>query len=153
MPDVKILLNAGIWVGTGTASADRDISNRVTSIKWNETFEEHDVTCMGSVVRQRTIGLGESSIEVSVMQSYTTTDGGENIDDLVNTFRDISATGKSFLVRMRRANAVRSATNPEYSMQVQQKERTIFDGEVGTPQKNALTFISAGDISRFAVSS
>lgn len=153
MPNAIILTNAGIWVGTGSASADRDISNRVKSIAWSEEFEEHDVTTMGSTVRQRAIGLGESSIDCEVMQSYTTTDGGENIDNLVNEFRDLSATGKKFLVRVRRQNANRSATNPEYSMLCVMAQRTIFDGEVGDVLMNSLSFLSADDITRLASSS
>lgn len=153
MPEAKILTNALLAVGTGSASADRDLSNRVTSIKWTEEFEEHDVTVMGSTTRQRAIGLGESQVEAEVMQSYTTTDGGENIDNLVNELRDLSATGKRFLVRVRRVNSNKSATNPEYSMLCVMKDRTIMDGEVGDVQKNTLTFLSADELSRSAVSS
>lgn len=153
MPDTIILNNALVAVGTGSASADRDISNRLMSVKWNESFEEHDVTTMGSTVRKRAIGLGESSIECEVMQSYTTTDGGENIDSLVDTLRDRSATGGRFLVRVRKTNAGRTTTNPEYSMLCVMSERTIIDGEVGAPLKNSLTFLSADDLSRVVTSS
>lgn len=153
MPQSIVLTNAGIWVGTGSASADRDISNRTRSITWTEEFDEHDVTVMGSTTRVRAIGLGESNIDIEVMQSYTTTDGGENIDSLLDTLRDLSATGKAFLVRMRKTNAGKSSTNPEYSMLSVLSKRTIFDGEVGDVLMNPLTFLSAGDITRSAVSS
>ena len=153
MPQSIILTNALVAIGTGSASADRDLSNRVMSVKWDEKFEEHDVTTMGSTVRQRAIGLGESSIECEVMQSYTTTDGGENIDDLVNTLRDRSATGGRFLVRVRKTNAGRSTTNPEYSMLCVMSERTILDGKVGEVLNNKLTFLSADDLSRVVTSS
>lgn len=153
MPQTIVLNNAMVAVGTGSASADRDISNRLMSVGWKESFEEHDVTTMGSTTRQRAIGLGESSIECEVMQSYTTTDGGENIDSLVDTLRDRSATGGRFLVRVRKTNAGKSSTNPEYSMLCVMSERTIIDGEVGSPLKNSLTFLSADDLTRSAVSS
>lgn len=148
-----ITSNALIAVGTGTASADRDLSNRCKKMKWDETFEEHDVTVMGNTTRVRAIGLGESSVDVELLQSYTTTDGGENIDSLVNTLRDLSATGGSFLVRMRKTNAVRSSTNPEYSMLAVMSKRTIFDGQVGDVLMNPLTFLSAGDVTRVETSS
>lgn len=153
MPQSIILTNAGIWVGTGSASADRDLSNRTTNISWAEEFDEHDVTVMGSTTRLRAIGLGESSIDVEVLQSYTTTDGGENIDNVVNELRDLSATGKPFLVRIRKTNGPKSATNPEYSMLSVMSKRNIFDGSVGDVLMNSLTFLSAGDVSRSAVSS
>ena len=153
MPQTIILNNALVAVGTGSASADRDISNRLMSVKWQESFEEHDVTTMGSTTRQRAIGLGESSIDCEVMQSYTTTDGGENIDSLVDILRDRSATGGRFLVRVRKTNAGRSTTNPEYSMLCVMSERTIIDGEVGAALKNSLTFLSADDLSRVVTSS
>lgn len=153
MPKTIILTNALVAVGTGSASADRDISNRLRSISWSEEFDEHDVTVMGSTTRQRAIGLGESSIECEVMQSYTTTDGGENIDQIVDTLRDLSATGGRFLVRVRKTNGNKSATNPEYSMLCVMSQRTILDGEVGDPLMNTLTFLSADDVTRSAVSS
>lgn len=153
MGNAIILTNAMIAIGTGTASADRDISNRTRTISWNEEFDEHDVTVMGSTTRVRAIGLGESSIDVEVLQSYTTTDGGENIDSIVDTLRDVSATGGKFLVRVRKTNAGRSSTNPEYSMMAVMSKRNIFDGEVGDVLMNSLTFLSAGDIARVTTSS
>jgi hypothetical protein len=153
MGNAIILTNAGIWVGTGSASADRDISNRTRSISWTDEAEEHDVTVMGSTTRVRAIGLSESSIDIEVLQSYTTTDGGENIDSLLATLVDISATGGKFLVRMRKTNAGKSSTNPEYSMLSVISKRTIFDGEVGDVLMNPITFLSAGDVTRSAVSS
>lgn len=153
MPQSIILTNAGVWVGTGSASADRDISNRTRNISWTEEFDEHDVTVMGSTTRLRAIGLGESNIDIEVMQSYTTTDGGENIDALFQTLQDLSATGKPFLVRMRRTNAGKSSTNPEYSMLSVMSKRTIFDGEVGDVLMNPITFLSAGEVTRSAVTS
>jgi len=153
MGQAIVLTNALIAVGTGTASADRDLSNRVKSIKWNEEFEEHDVTTFGATVRARAIGLGASSIDVELLQSYTTSDGGENVDDLVNTWRDLSASGKQFLIRVRKANAAKSATNPEYSMPVVMAKRNIFDGEVGDVLMNSLSFLSAGDVIRSTTSS
>ncbi len=153
MGNAIILTNALIAVGTGTASADRDISNRTRTISWAEEFDEHDVTTMGSTTRVRAIGLGEASIDVEVMQSYTTTDDGENIDSLVDTLRDLSATGQKFLVRVRKTNAGRSTTNPEYSMLAVMSKRSIFDGEIGDVLMNPITFLSAGDVSRVVTSS
>lgn len=153
MGNAQILTNALVALGTGSASADRDISNRCTKITWNEEFDEHDVTVMGSTTRVRAIGLGQSSIDVEVLQSYTTTDGGENIDQIADTLRDISATGGKFLVRVRKTNAGRSTTNPEYSMLCVMSKRTIFDGSIGDVLMNPLTFLSAGDVSRVTTSS
>lgn len=153
MPQAIILTNAGIWIGTGSASADRDLSNRCRSIKWTDEADEHDVTVMGSTTRVRAIGLSESNIDIEVMQSYTTTDGGENIDNILATLEDLSATGKPFLVRMRRTNGARSATNPEYSMLAVMSKRTIFDGEVGDVLMSPISLLSASDVTRLAASS
>ena len=153
MPQAIILTNAGFFVGTGSASADRDLSNRLRSIKWTDDADEHDVTVIGSTTRVRAIGLSESNIDLEVMQSYTTTDGGENIDSILSTLEDLSATGKPFLVRMRRTNGPKSSTNPEYSMLAVMSKRTIFDGEVGDVLMSPITFLSASDVTRSAVTS
>lgn len=148
MPDAIILTDALLAVGTGTASADRDISNRLRSVNWTKEFEDHDVTTMGSSQRVHVLGLSDSTIEGELMSSYSTGDAGENIDSLLQTLEDISATGKSFLVRLRKKNANRSASNPEYSMLARLQSRNIFDGEVGAVLQTPFTFLSAGDITR-----
>lgn len=148
MPNSIILTNAFLAVGTGTASADRNLSNRVRKLTWTEKFDDHDVTTMGSTTRVRAIGLGEAEVSAELMQSYATDDLGENIDQLVDNLRTVSQAGLKFLIRMRPYSANRSATNPEYSMLAVMSERTIFDGQVGDPLMNPLTFLSAGDIAR-----
>jgi len=153
MPDATIQTNALVAVGTGTSSADRDISNRLRSVSFNEEFEDHDVTVMGSTTRIRAVGLGEAVMEGELLQSYTTADGGENIDALMQTLRDLSATGQKFLVRYRPVNAARNASNPEYSMLVVSTQRNIADGEVGSVQMNPFTFLSAGDVTRTTATS
>lgn len=151
--DSIILTNALVAVGTGSASADRDISNRLLSVSWSEKFDEHDVTTMGSTNRVRALGLGESSIDLEVMQSYSTADVGENVDSILQTLRDLSATGKKFLVRFRPVAGARNGSNPEYSMLCVMSGRNVVDGKIGDPQKNKLTFLSAGDVLRVTTSS
>lgn len=153
MGDAIILTNAFFAVGTGTASADRNLSPRLKKLTWNEKFDDHDVTCMGSTTRVRAIGLGEADVTAELMQSYSTADAAENIDALVNNLRTVSQGGGKFLIRMRPYDANRSGTNPEYSMLAVMAERTIFDGQVGDPLMNPLTFLSAGDITRATASS
>lgn len=148
MPDVIISTNAFLAIGTGTASADRNVSNRMRSLSWTEKFDDHDVTTMGSTVRVRAIGLGEAEIKAEFMQSYATGDLGENIDALISNLRTVSQSGGSFLVRARPYNSNRSATNPEYTMQCVMAERTLIDANVGDPLMNPITFLSAGDITR-----
>lgn len=148
MPDATILTNALLAVGTGTASADRNISNRLRSLTWTKEYEDHDVTTMGSTQRVHALGLFDSTLECELMQSYSTADAGEDIDELTNTLTDLSATGKSFLIRFRPVNAGRSASNPEYSMLARLNTQTIVDGEVGAPQMQSLSFFAAGDITR-----
>jgi len=153
MGDPIIMTNALVAVGTGTASADRDISNRLRSLTWSKEYEDHDVTTMGSTQRVHALGLFDSNFEAELLQSYSTADGGENIDDLVNTLQDLSATGNSFLLRFRPVSGNKSASNPEYSMLAKLAAGTIVDGEVGSPQMQPLKFLAAGDITRSAVTS
>lgn len=153
MGNVILFTNPLIAIGTGTASADREISNRATKVTWTEEFEDHDVTTFGSSNRVRALGLADSNLDVDLMQSYSTADGGENIDDLLTTLRDLSATGKKFMVRFRPVNAARSASNPEYTMLCIQTKRNVVDGEVSTPLTQSISFLSAGDLTRVATSS
>lgn len=148
MGDAIILTNAFLAVGTGTASADRDLSGRLRKMTWTEKFDDHDVTTMGSTTRVRAIGLGAAEVSAELMQSHSTADGLENIDRLVNDLRTVSQSGGKFLIRVKPYSANRSGTNPEYTMMAVMAERTVFDGQVGDPLMNPLKFLSAGDISR-----
>ena len=148
MPDAIILTDVLLAVGTGTASADRDISNRLRSLSWADEAEDHDVTVMGSSRRTHALGLLDGNIEGELMVSYATGDDGENVDSLLQTLSDISSSGKTFLVRMRPKNANRSASNPEYSMLARLATRNIIDGDVGAVQMTPFTLLSAGDITR-----
>src|SRR3990172_7290157 len=105
MPDPIILTDALLAVGTGTASADRNLSNRLKSLTWNVEYEDHDVTTMGSSQRIHALGLYDSSLDGEMLMSYSTGDGGENVDSVLQTLQDLSASGKSFLVRLRPKNA------------------------------------------------
>lgn len=153
MPDAIIMLNQQLWVGTGTASADRNLSNRLLSCQWTEKFDDHDVTVMGSTTRIRAIGLGESDIKAEFMHNYSTSDAGENLDQLFENLKSVSQAGGKFLVRIRPFSGNRGATNPEYSMACVMAERTIFDGAVGDPLKNPITFLSADSVVRATVTS
>ena len=148
MPNVIIATNSLLAVGTGTSSADRDLSNRLRKMTLNETFDDHDVTTMGSTTRVRAIGLGEAEFTAELMQSFSTADAGENIDNILNELIGVSQGGGKFLVRMRPVNGNRGPSNPEYSMLCVMAERTPFDGEVGDPLVNPITFLSAGNLTR-----
>lgn len=148
MGDVIVMTNGFFAVGTGTASADRDLSDRMKNITFTQSFDDHDVTTMGSTTRVRTIGLGEAEIQAEFMQSYATNDAGENIDKLVDTLVGVSQSGGKFLVRAKPYKANRTGTNPEYTMLCVLAERTVLDAEVGDPLLNPITFLSAGDLTR-----
>src|SRR5574341_1304678 len=137
--DAVILTNALLAVGTGTASADRVLTNRLRSLTWSYEAEDHDVTVMGSTRRQHALGLADGNIEGELMMSYSSADGGENVDQLLQTLADLSASGKTFLVRVRPVNAARNATNPEYSMLARSSVRNLLDGEVGSPLMTPFT--------------
>ena len=146
--DATVFTNPLIAIGTGTASADRNLSNRARSLSWTEEFEDHDITTFGDTRRAHAVGLGDSTLDLEFLQSYATADGGENVDLLFNTILDLSASGKAVLFRFRPINAARNATNPEYSMLVRMTGRTIADGEIGAVLTNPISLLAAGDITR-----
>ena len=148
-----IFTNAKLVVSTSTSAGTRDISNRLMEVELSEEFEEHDDTTMGLTSRSRAIGLGTWSINCTVLQAFATADGGENIDQLVNTWRDISSTGNKFLVELRKANADRDNTNPEYSGLVVMRTRQPLRGAVGDLLTQDIEFLSAGDLTRTTATS
>lgn len=85
------------------------ISDHVSSVTVESTFDEVDFTAMGATYREFGQGLGDATITLSVFQDFA----ASNIDSI---FWPLSQSGGTFSVEVRPTSAAASSTNPKYTM-------------------------------------
>lgn len=100
----KIVLKDAAVLINGTA-----ISDHVSAVTIESTFEEVDFTGMGSIYREFGQGLGDATITLTVFQDYA----AAQIDSI---FWPLSQSGGTFGVEVRPTSAAASSTNPKYTM-------------------------------------
>lgn len=132
----QILKDAYVAIN-GTA-----ISDHVSSVTIESTFDEVDLTSMGvnadgAKYREYGQGIGDSTITLSVYQDY---DPG-SIDAI---FWPLSQSGGTFGVEVRPTSARASATNPRYSMTGRVFQFNPLAGGVGDASTTDVPIRNAG---------
>jgi hypothetical protein len=135
-----VFKNAQVLLVTTT----EDISDHVTRIRLNRTYDLHDDTRMGMTDHSRISGLGTWAFEFEVLQDFQSTGGA--IDKILNR---IAAAGVPIKIAVRPYKGVdRSSDNPEYSGDAILESYTPMDGAVGDLLKTTVPFQSAGSLTR-----
>lgn len=148
-----IFTQANVLVATGTASG-RDVSNRIMKVSLTRDADVHDDTVMGLTAHSQLIGLEKWSFKMDVLQSWSTGDGGENTDFLLNALYDLSKTGSKFLVTVKPySTSLLGPGNPVYSGLCVLKGFNPMDGSVGDLLKTSVEFLGSGNLSRSVTSS
>lgn len=101
-----------------------DISDHVSSVTIETTFDDVDVTAMGGVYRDIRQGLGDATITLSVFQDFA----AGSVDA---TLFPLSQSGNTFPVTVKPTNAAVGATNPRYDMTGVLLSYNPIDGGVG----------------------
>jgi hypothetical protein len=100
----KFVLKDAYIAINGTA-----ISDHVSSVTIESTFNEVDFTSFGAIYREIGQGIGDATITLSCFQDFA----ASNIDSI---FWPLSQSGGTFGVEVRPTSAIASATNPKYTM-------------------------------------
>ena len=113
-----------------------DISDHVSSVTLNRSFEELDVTAMGDLSRKFTKGLEASSVTLSIFNDLAA---------LGVTSTLASAWGTTVtMVLLQDKNTAVSATNPLYTFSVLVNKTTDVNGYVVDMSTQDLTFTVNG---------
>lgn len=86
-----------------------DLSDHISSVTIETTFDEVDVTGFGSTYKEILQGLGDATITLSVFQDFD----AASVDA---TLWPLSQSGEGFVVVVKPTSAAVSATNPSYTM-------------------------------------
>lgn len=108
-----------------------DLSDHVTAVTINQSFEELDVTKMGDNSRVYTKGLESGSVSISFLNDYATGEVAATLQSRWGLVTD---------VKVKPLNQAISTQNPEYQMQVLINNLTPVAGDVGSISTQDVTW-------------
>jgi hypothetical protein len=116
--------------------------------------DEHDDTVMGMTAHSRVIGLESWQFSMGLLQSFSTSDAGENTNSIMRELYALSKAGQKFLVTVRKnSTQLLGLANPTWSGLCVLKNYNPLDGEVGDLLKTDVTFLGSGNLSESVTSS
>jgi hypothetical protein len=130
---VAVFLNNGVVLTVNAV----DLSNHVTSVTLNRTFDELEVTAMGDSGHKFVKGLEASSITIDFLNDTATA-------NVLQTLQ--AAWGTNITVTVKQTSAATSATNPLYTMTALVNNTTDINGAVGDLGTQSVTWNVSGTI-------
>jgi hypothetical protein len=130
---MAVFLNNGVVLTVNSV----DLSDRVTALTINRTFDELEVTAMGDSGHKFVKGLEASSITIDFFNDEAT----------AKTLQTLQAVwGTSTTVTVKQTSAAVSATNPLYTMSCLVNNITPINGAVGDLSTQSVTWNVNGTI-------
>jgi hypothetical protein len=124
---MAIFLSNGVVVTLNSV----DLSDHVTSVTINRTFDELEVTAMGDSAHKFVKGLEASTITIDFLND---TAASETLATLQ------AAWGTTVPLTLKQTSAAISATNPEYQTTVLVNNTTDINGAVADISTQSITF-------------
>jgi hypothetical protein len=114
-----------------------DLSDHVTSVTLNRSFDELEVTAMGDSGHKFVKGLEASSVTIDFLNDTAT---GEVLQTLQ------AAWGTNVTVTLKTTSAATSATNPLYTFTALVNNTTDINGAVGDLSTQSVTWNVSGTV-------
>ena len=114
-----------------------DLSNLVSAVTINRSFDELEVTAMGDTGHKFVKGLEASSITIDFLNDTATA-------EVLPTLQ--AAWGTSVVVTVKQTSAAVSATNPSYTMTCLVNNTTDINGSVADLSTQSVTWNVNGTI-------
>jgi|UniRef100_UPI004048EA12 hypothetical protein len=130
---MAVFLNNGVVLTVNAV----DLSDHVTAVTINRSFDELEVTAMGDSGHKFVKGLEASSITIDFLNDTAT---GEVLQTLQ------AAWGTSVTVTAKQTSEAVSAANPLYTMSCLINNTTDINGSVADLSQQSLTFNVNGTI-------
>ena len=130
---MAVFLNNGVQLTVNSVS----LSDHVTSVTINRTFDELEVTAMGDSGHKFVKGLEASSITIDFLNDTATA-------SVLQTLQ--AAWGTNVTVTVKQTSAATSATNPLYTMTCLVNNTTDINGAVGDLGTQSVTWNVSGTI-------
>jgi hypothetical protein len=130
---MAVFLNNGVVLTVNSV----DLSDRVTALTINRTFDELEVTAMGDAGHKFVKGLEASSITIDFLNDTAATETLATLQ---------AAYGTTVTVTAKQTSAVVSATNPLYTMSCLVNNLTDINGAVGDIGMQSVTWTVNGTV-------
>jgi hypothetical protein len=130
---MAVFLNNGVVLTVNSV----DLSDRVTALTINRTFDELEVTAMGDAGHKFVKGLEASSITIDFLNDTAATETLATLQ---------AAYGTTVTVTAKQTSAAVSATNPLYTMSCLVNNLTDINGAVGDIGMQSVTWTVNGTI-------
>ena len=108
-----------------------DLSDQVTAVTINQTFDELETTSMGASSHTFVKGLESSTVTLDFINSYASSEVAATLQ---------AAYGTTVPLTIKPTSAVVSATNPEYQTTILVNNLTPVSGSVGDLSTQSITF-------------
>ena len=130
---MAVFLNNGVVLTVNSV----DLSNHVTSVTLNRSFDELEVTAMGDSGHKFVKGLEASSVTIDFLNDTAT----------ANVLQTLQAQwGNNATVTLKQTSAATSATNPLYTMTCLINNTTDINGAVGDLSTQSVTWNVSGTV-------
>ena len=130
---MAVFLNNGVVLTVNAV----DLSDHVTAVTINRSFDELEVTAMGDSGHKFVMGLEASSITIDFLND---TASAETLQTLQAVW------GTNTTVTVKQTSAATSATNPLYTMTCLINNTTDINGSVADLSTQSVTFNVSGTI-------
>jgi len=130
---MAVFLNNGVVLTVNSV----DLSDHVTAVTINRSFDELEVTAMGDSGHKFVKGLEASSITIDFLND---TASAETLQTLQAVW------GTNTTVTVKQTSAATSATNPLYTMTCLINNTTDINGSVADISTQSITFNVSGTI-------
>jgi hypothetical protein len=108
-----------------------DLSDQVTAVTINQTFDELETTSMGATSHTFVKGLESSTVTLDFINSYASAEVAATLQ---------AAYGTTVPLVIKPTSAVISATNPEYQTTILVNNLTPVSGSVGDLSTQSISF-------------
>ena len=130
---MAVFLNNGVVLTVNAV----DLSDHVTAVTINRSFDELEVTAMGDAGHKFVKGLEASSITIDFLNDTATS-------EVLQTLQ--AAWGTSVTVTAKQTSSATSATNPLYTMTCLVNNTTDINGSVADLSTQSVTWNVNGTI-------
>jgi hypothetical protein len=128
-----VLTNASVVFGS------TDLSDYISSISLNSTFDIVETTAFGNTAKTRVAGLADNSVTFEFHQDYATGEVEQTIYPLLGTA--VSVVAKPVA-------GTTTAVNPQYAFSALVSEWTPINGSVGELATASVTWPISGAITK-----
>jgi hypothetical protein len=135
---MAVFLNNGVQVTVDPGTGSVNLSDHVTSVTINQSFDELEVTAMGDSAHKFIKGLEASSVTLDILNDLTSSPA------VTNTLQ--SCYGKNVVWTFKQSSAATSTSNPLYTVTLLVNNLTPVNGATGDVSNQSLSFNASSTV-------